>query len=101
MENISNASNVLAARYPLTCKSEECASNLLATQKRREEIKAENRPRQAEGILANALTLRPYQAAAVQNLRSSLAGGVVRQMLCSPTGSGKTEIGMALVKGAI
>ena len=43
----------------------------------------------------------PYQAAAVQNLRSSLAAGVVRQMLCSPTGSGKTEIGMALVKGAI
>jgi superfamily II DNA or RNA helicase len=101
MENISNASNVLAACYPLTCKSEEHASNLLASQKRREEIKAENRPRQAEGILANALTLRPYQAAAVQNLRSSLAGGVVRQMLCSPTGSGKTEIGMALVKGAI
>ena len=51
--------------------------------------------------MANALTLRPYQAAAVQNLRSSLAGGVVRQMLCSPTGSGKTEIAMALVKGAI
>jgi superfamily II DNA or RNA helicase len=101
MENISNASNVLAARYPLTCKSEDYASNLLASQKRREEIKAENRPRQAEGILANALTLRPYQAAAVQNLRSALAGGVVRQMLCSPTGSGKTEIGMALVKGAI
>src|SRR5690606_11066169 len=75
-------------------------SNLLATQKRREDIKAENPPSQDEGILANALTLRPYQAAAVQNLRQSLAGGVARQILCSPTGSGKTEIGMALVKGA-
>lgn len=46
------------------------------------------------------LLLRPYQAAAVQALRSGLAGGVSRQMLCSPTGSGKTEIGMAIVKGA-
>jgi superfamily II DNA or RNA helicase len=81
--------------------SEEYASNLLLSEeKRREEIKAKP-PGQADSILADALTLRPYQAAAVQSLRSSLAGGVVRQMLCSPTGSGKTEIGMALVKGAI
>jgi superfamily II DNA or RNA helicase len=81
--------------------SEEYASNLLLSEeKRREEIRSKP-PGQADSILSNALTLRPYQAAAVQNLRSSLAGGVVRQMLCSPTGSGKTEIGMALVKGAI
>lgn len=81
--------------------SEEYASNLLLSEeKRREEIKAKP-PGQGDGILGNALTLRPYQAAAVQNLRSGLAGGVVRQMLCSPTGSGKTEIGMALVKGAM
>jgi superfamily II DNA or RNA helicase len=81
--------------------SEEYASNLLLSEeKRREEIRAKP-PGQVGSILANALTLRPYQAAAVQSLRSSLAGGVVRQMLCSPTGSGKTEIGMALVKGAI
>jgi superfamily II DNA or RNA helicase len=81
--------------------SEEYASNLLLSEeKRREEIRSKP-PCQVGSILANALTLRPYQAAAVQNLRSSLAGGVVRQMLCSPTGSGKTEIGMALVKGAI
>jgi superfamily II DNA or RNA helicase len=46
------------------------------------------------------LTLRPYQAVAVQNLRLALAGGGLRLILCSPTGSGKTEIGMALVKGA-
>lgn len=89
----SHASNLLL--------SEECASNLLfSEEKRRGEVKAKP-PGQGEGILSSALTLRPYQAAAVQNLRSGLAGGVVRQMLCSPTGSGKTEIGMALVKGAI
>ena len=50
--------------------------------------------------MGNGMTLRPYQAHAIQNLRLALAGGVVRQMLCSPTGSGKTEIGMALIKGA-
>lgn len=48
-----------------------------------------------------SLTLRPYQAAAIQSLRISLAGGVYRQMLYSPTGSGKTEIGMSIIKGAI
>lgn len=47
------------------------------------------------------LNLRPYQAAAIQALRLSLAGGVLRQMLYSPTGSGKTEIGMSIIKGAI
>lgn len=45
------------------------------------------------------IVLRPYQANAVQNCRLALAGGLKRVMLCSPTGSGKTEIGMALVKG--
>lgn len=44
--------------------------------------------------------LRPYQANAVQNLRSGLGGGQQRQILCSPTGSGKTEIGMAIIRGA-
>jgi superfamily II DNA or RNA helicase len=48
----------------------------------------------------NGLILRPYQALAVENLRSCLAGGVQRLMLNSPTGSGKTEIGMALVRAA-
>ncbi len=45
--------------------------------------------------------LRPYQAAAVQNLRLSLAEGNLRTCLYSPTGSGKTEIGMAIIRGAI
>lgn len=44
---------------------------------------------------------RAYQAEAVQNLRSGLAGGFKRQILSSPTGSGKTEIGMILVRGAV
>jgi len=44
--------------------------------------------------------LRPYQAAAVQALRLALAGGALRLMLASPTGSGKTEIGMSIIKGA-
>jgi len=44
---------------------------------------------------------RAYQTEAVQNLRSGLAGGFKRQMLSSPTGSGKTEIGMILVRGAV
>lgn len=44
---------------------------------------------------------REYQAEAVQNLRSGLAEGFKRQMLSSPTGSGKTEMGMILVRGAV
>jgi superfamily II DNA or RNA helicase len=97
MDNTSIASDVLAPCYLLTCTSEEYASNLLAPQKRR--VNAENLPSHG-GSVSKALTLRPYQSLAVQNLRHSLAGGVVREMLCSPTGSGKTEIGMALVHGA-
>lgn len=48
-----------------------------------------------------SLTLRPYQAASIQTLRLGLAGGCKRQMLYSPTGSGKTEIGMSIIKGAV
>lgn len=46
------------------------------------------------------LELRPYQTAAVQSLRSALAGGFRRVMLYSPTGSGKTEMALAIIKGA-
>lgn len=45
--------------------------------------------------------LRPYQANAIQSLRLSLASGSKRQVLYSPTGSGKTEIGISLIKGAV
>ena len=44
---------------------------------------------------------RPYQAAAVQSLRLGLASGCKRQMLYSPTGSGKTEIALMLIRNAM
>ena len=46
-------------------------------------------------------TPRPYQAAAVHALRLSLAEGRKRQILYSPTGSGKTEIALMLIRGAM
>lgn len=48
----------------------------------------------------NHSQLRPYQAEALQKLRIALAGGKRRVMLYSPTGSGKTEIAMAMIAGA-
>lgn len=77
--------------------SEEYASTLVYSQKRREEINGENRPSHENGIFS----LRPYQVEAVQSLRHALARKVLRLMVSSPTGSGKTEIGMALVKAAL
>lgn len=47
------------------------------------------------------ISLRPYQAAAIQSLRLALAGGNKRVMCYSPTGSGKTEIGMSMIRGAL
>lgn len=47
------------------------------------------------------ITLRPYQSAAIDKLRSSLARGNKRVMLYSPTGSGKTECCMAMVRAAL
>ena len=46
------------------------------------------------------LDLRPYQAAAIQALRTGLADGYLRQMLYGPTGCGKTALSVGLVKGA-
>lgn len=46
------------------------------------------------------IALRPYQSTALDKLRYSLARGNKRVMLYSPTGSGKTEIGMAMVRAA-
>ncbi len=48
-----------------------------------------------------SLQLRPYQTEAVQSLRLGLAGGKRRQMLNSPTGSGKTETAMEVIRGAM
>ena len=47
------------------------------------------------------LTLRPYQDHAVENLRGGLRRKIRRQMLYSPTGSGKTEMAMAVIRGAV
>jgi len=48
-----------------------------------------------------SLSLRPYQANAIQSLRIALASGFNRTLLYSPTGSGKTEIAIALIRGAV
>lgn len=48
-----------------------------------------------------AFDLRPYQANAIQSLRLALASGSKRLMLYSPTGSGKTEMGMTLIRSAL
>ena len=45
--------------------------------------------------------LRPYQAAAIESLRAGRRKGAMRQMLYSPTGSGKTEVGMAMIQSAV
>lgn len=46
------------------------------------------------------MQLRPYQTAAVQALRASMAQGNKRIILSSPTGSGKTEMGFEVIRGA-
>jgi superfamily II DNA or RNA helicase len=46
------------------------------------------------------LELRPFQAAAVQSLRVGLKESFLRQMLYSPTGSGKSVMATGLIKGA-
>lgn len=45
--------------------------------------------------------LRPYQTLAVQSLREAIRNKQLRLMLASPTGSGKTEIGMEIIRGAL
>lgn len=47
------------------------------------------------------IELRPYQSAAIQSARIAMAGGVKRPLVYSPTGSGKTVIGEAIIRGAI
>lgn len=45
--------------------------------------------------------LRPYQLRAIESLRAALTQGMKRVCLYSPTGSGKTEIGMAMIRLAL
>jgi DNA repair protein RadD len=44
------------------------------------------------------MQLRPYQINAVQSLRDNIANGIKAQILCSPTGSGKSVIASHMVK---
>lgn len=46
------------------------------------------------------MQLRPYQVAAVNALRKCMADGARRVILSSPTGSGKTEMGFEIIRGA-
>ena len=48
----------------------------------------------------SALTLRPYQVEVVEEIRGLLRTGARRVMLYSPTGSGKTEIGIDFTRRA-
>ena len=45
-------------------------------------------------------TLWPFQTESVEALRANIREGIKRQVLCSPTGSGKTEIAMEIVRSA-
>lgn len=47
------------------------------------------------------MELRPYQQKAITKLREAMMRGSKRIMLYSPTGSGKTEMGMAVIRGAM
>lgn len=49
----------------------------------------------------SGIQLRGYQEGAIAKLRSALAGGNRRVVLYSPTGSGKTEMGFAMILGAL
>ena len=46
------------------------------------------------------MELRPYQTSAIQSLRAWFASGSKRIILYSPTGSGKTEISMYIIRRA-
>ena len=46
------------------------------------------------------IELRDYQVAAVEDLRGGIRQGHIRQVLCAPTGSGKTRMAMFFVQAA-
>lgn len=43
------------------------------------------------------IDLRPYQEGAISSMRAEMAAGARKIVLASPTGSGKTEIGMSII----
>lgn len=47
------------------------------------------------------MILRPYQSEAVQQLRNNIGGGIKSQLLCCPTGAGKTVIASEIINGAV
>jgi DNA repair protein RadD len=49
------------------------------------------------GLNMSELRLRPYQLEALEKLRQGFAAGKRKQVLVSPTGSGKTEMAIALL----
>ena len=46
-------------------------------------------------------TLRPFQDNAVNTLRDNIRKGVRSQLLCIPTGGGKTVVAASIIKGAV
>lgn len=46
------------------------------------------------------IDLRPYQQASIDSLRSGIRAGHTRQILCAPTGSGKTVMATVLMQEA-
>jgi superfamily II DNA or RNA helicase len=46
------------------------------------------------------MELRPYQSNAVEQARENGRAGLLRQIIYSPTGSGKTEIAISLIRSA-
>lgn len=50
--------------------------------------------------MTTTLAMRPYQDAALDGLRAGLRAGMQRQILCAPTGSGKTEMALYLIEEA-
>lgn len=47
--------------------------------------------------LQREIDLRPYQDGAISSMRDEMARGARKIILASPTGSGKTEIGMSII----
>ena len=47
---------------------------------------------------AQQLILRDYQSAAIESARENIRRGHRRQILCAPTGAGKTIIALGLTK---